>query len=192
MLQSRQTRIQRKNNAAILEAALEVFSLQGFRGATLDKIADVAQISKPNILYYFANKEAIYTALLTNLLATWLDPLRAIDPEGEPVAEIMIYVHRKFELSRDFPRESRLFANEIIQGAPRLTTVLETELKDLVDEKAEVFTQWMKTGKIAKIHPVHLLFSIWSLTQHYADFDTQVQAVLGSSKKAITSKHGAF
>jgi|TARA_B110000503_G_scaffold47792_1_gene77790 TetR/AcrR family transcriptional regulator len=180
-LPTRQTRIQRKNHIAILDAALEVFSLQGFRGATLDEIANVAQISKPNILYYFTSKDAIYTALLTDLLATWLDPLRAIDPEGDPITEIMTYLRCKLDLSRDFPRESRLFANEIIQGAPRLKAVLETELKELVDDKVKIFTIWMNAGKIAQMHPVHLLFSIWSLTQHYADFDAQVQAVSGPS-----------
>ena len=148
---TRQTRIQRKNHIAILDAALEVFSLQGFRGATLDEIANVAQISKPNILYYFTSKDAIYTALLTDLLATWLDPLRAIDPEGDPITEIMTYLRCKLDLSRDFPRESRLFANEIIQGAPRLKAVLETELKELVEDKVKIFTIWMN-AEIGRAH----------------------------------------
>ena len=34
-------------------------------------------------------------------------------------------------------------------------------------------------GHLADVHPYHLIFSIWSLTQHYADFDVQVRAVLG-------------
>ena len=50
------TRIQRRNREAILDAALEVFSAQGFRGATLDQIAERAGLSKPNMLYYFASK----------------------------------------------------------------------------------------------------------------------------------------
>lgn len=173
------TRIQQKNSEAILDAALEVFSVQGFRGATLDQIADVAGLSKPNLLYYFSSKEAIYQALLAELLDTWLDPLRAMDADGDPMAEIMSYVRRKLDLSRDYPRESRLFANEILQGAPRIRESIEGELKDLVDDKAAVLRHWMAEGKIAKVEPVHLIFSIWALTQHYADFDMQVQAVLG-------------
>jgi TetR/AcrR family transcriptional regulator len=173
------TRIQARNSKAILEAALEVFSSQGFRGATLDQIAEVAGLSKPNLLYYFPSKEAVHVALLGQLLKTWLDPLRAINPAGEPKAEILAYMQRKLELSRDFPRESRLFANEILQGAPRLMEVIEGDLKPLVDEKAAVFSRWMDEGKLARLPPVHLLFSIWSMTQHYADFDVQVRAVLG-------------
>jgi TetR/AcrR family transcriptional regulator len=173
------TRIQQRNSHAILEAALEVFSQHGFRGATLDQIAEGAGLSKPNLLYYFPSKEAVHTALLSKLLDTWLDPLRAMDPAGDPVAEIMGYVRRKLELSRDYPRESRLFANEILQGAPRMRAAIEGDLKALVDEKAAVLTAWMDQGRIARLPPVHLIFAIWALTQHYADFDVQVRAVLG-------------
>lgn len=173
------TRIQQRNSGMILEAALEVFSQHGFRGATLDQIAEVAGLSKPNLLYYFASKEAIHGALLSGLLVTWLDPLRAMDPEGDPVAELLGYVRRKLELSRDFPRESRLFANEMLQGAPRIRAALEGELRDLVQEKSAVLRRWMDQGRIAPVHPVHLIFAVWALTQHYADFDVQVRAVLG-------------
>ena len=176
---ARKTRIQQKNSDAILEAALEVFSQQGFRGATLDEIAVTAGLSKPNLLYYFPSKEAIYATLVEGMLKTWLDPLRAIDPDGDPVEEILAYVHRKIEMSRRFPRESRLFANEILQGAPQVRPVLEGALADLVAEKAEVIQHWVEAGRIAPVHPKHLIFSIWAQTQHYADFDVQVRAVLG-------------
>lgn len=173
------TRIQKKNRAAILEAALNVFSAHGFRGATVDQIATEAGLSKPNLLYYFPSKEAMHEALLAELLDTWLDPLRALDDSGDPLAELLAYVHRKLEMSRDYPRESRLFANEIVQGAPRIYQALSEDLKALVDDKVALLESWMDAGRIARVHPYHLLFSIWSLTQHYADFDVQVRAVLG-------------
>lgn len=173
------TRIQRQNRKRILEAALEVFSAQGFRGATLDQIAAQAGLSKPNLLYYFDGKEAIHTALLTGLLANWLDPLRKLDPEGEPRAELLGYMRRKLAMSRKYPRESRLFANEVLQGAPRLQGFILGELKTLVDDRAALIRAWGEAGRIAPVDPYHLIFSIWALTQHYADFDIQVRAVLG-------------
>jgi TetR/AcrR family transcriptional regulator len=172
------TRIQARNQDAILEAALEVFSNQGFRGATLDQIADAAGLSKPNLLYYFASKDVIYATLLTRLLETWLDPLRAMNQDGDPVNELLAYVRRKLDLARDYPRESRLFANEILQGAPRMRSMIEVDLTALVAEKSEILLAWMDQGRIARLHPVHLIFSIWALTQHYADFEMQVRAVL--------------
>ncbi len=185
------SRIQIRNREAILEAALEVFSSQGFRGATLEQIAEAAGLSKPNLLYYFPSKEAVHSTLLSGLLHTWLDPLREMDADGEPVAEILGYVRRKLDLARDFPRESRLFANEILQGAPRIRAVIEGELKALVDEKAEVLRRWMDQGRLARVEPVHLIFSIWALTQHYADFDMQVRAVLGPGHDPF-AEAGAF
>lgn len=175
----RRTRIQREKREIILEAALEVFSQHGFRGATIDQIAEAAGMSKPNLLYYFRSKEDIHTTLIDRLLQTWLAPLREMDAEGEPITEILSYIRRKIEMARDFPRESRLFANEILQGAPRIMPMLEGELKELVDEKAEVIQGWIRAGRLAPVDPRHLIFSIWATTQHYADFDVQVCAVLG-------------
>jgi len=178
----RRTRIQEEKEEQILEAALDVFSRDGFRGATIDQIAAVAGMSKPNLLYYFRTKEAMHRALIERVLDTWLDPLREFDAEGNPEAEIRSYIRRKLEMARDFPRESRLFANEVLRGAPLIEDALKGPLKQLVDEKADVIRVWAKSGKIAKCDPYHLIFSIWSTTQHYADFDVQVRAVLGQEK----------
>ncbi|PCJ75701.1 MAG: TetR family transcriptional regulator [Rhodobacteraceae bacterium] len=176
---NKDTRIQREKREIILDAALQVFSENGFRGATLDQIAGVAGLSKPNMLYYFSGKEAIYTTLLNRLLETWLQPLENIDSEGDPHAEIMGYICAKLEFSRKFPRESRLFAIEILNGAPRLSGELDGSLKNLVDRSVGIFRKWMSEGQLAKVDPYHLIFSIWATTQHYADFAVQMRSVLG-------------
>jgi len=177
-----QSRIQKKNKDFIMKAALDIFSKYGFRGSTLDQIAKQSGLSKPNLLYYFPSKEAIHRELLSGLLENWLDPLRSLNSEGNPFEEIMGYVRRKLYLSKTLPKESRLFANEILQGAPIIKDVLKGELKHLVDEKAKIIQKWSDEGLILPIHPYHLIFSIWSLTQHYADFDTQIRAVLTNEK----------
>nr|WP_319251927.1 TetR family transcriptional regulator C-terminal domain-containing protein [uncultured Celeribacter sp.] len=186
------TRIQKKNTETILEAALDVFSQHGFRGATLDQIARAAGLSKPNLLYYFPSKVAIHRALIDGLMQTWLDPLRKIQSDGEPIEEIIAYVLRKLEMSREYPRESRLFANEIVQGAPNIMDKIEDELKTLVDEKAAIIEAWIAAGQIAPANARHLLFSIWATTQHYADFDAQIRGILhpeGDSHFADASAH---
>lgn len=178
----RRTRIQQEKRERILEAALEVFSVNGFRGSTIDQIAIAAGMSKPNILYYFRSKEEMHVILIQRLMERWLAPLREIDDIGDPMTELRGYIRRKLEMARDFPRESRLFANEVLQGAPRINDLLEGELRALVDEKAEVMRGWMRAGKVARVDPWHLIFSIWATTQHYADFDVQVRAVLGPDR----------
>ncbi len=176
--QKKRTRIQERNRASILEAALEVFSQAGFRGATLDQIAKEAGLSKPNLLYYYASKEAIHNELLSELMDSWLEPLEALDADGDPIEEIIGYVLRKLDMARSLPRQSRLFANEIVQGAPRIMDQIEGPLKTLVDEKAKVILGWVKAGQINPVDPYHLIFSIWATTQHYADFDAQIRAIL--------------
>ncbi len=186
------TRIQKKNTLAILEAALEVFSQHGFRGTTLDQIAQAAGLSKPNLLYYFPSKEAIHTALLMGLMDTWIDPLKEMDKDGNPVDEIVAYVLRKLEMARVYPRESRLFANEIVQGAPHIADQIKGPLRNLVNDKAELIRGWAGDGKLAEIDPHHLIFSIWSTTQHYADFDVQVRGILQPERDEHFEAASAF
>ena len=88
--------------------------------------------------------------------------MEELDDIGDPLTELRGYIRRKLEMARDFPRESRLFANEILQGAPRIMPMLEGELKALVDEKAAVIKGWMRAGKVARTDPYHLIFSIWA------------------------------
>lgn len=172
------SRIQIRNRRRILDAALEVFSQHGYRGATLDQIAEAAGMSKPNLIYYFDGKAAMHVAVLNTLMEEWLSPLAAIDEAGEPLEEILTYVRRKMEMSRKFPRESRLFANEIIQGAPRMGPHLESGLKPLFDEKCRLIQGWVDDGRLAQADPQQLIFSIWAITQHYADFEAQVRVLI--------------
>ncbi|MDD7911470.1 MULTISPECIES: TetR family transcriptional regulator C-terminal domain-containing protein [Pseudovibrio] len=177
------TRIQQEKTEKILAAALDVFSAYGFRGSTIDQVAERAGLSKPNLLYYFDNKEAIHAELIKRMLYIWLDPLHQVREEGDPIEEICAYVQRKLEMARDYPRESRLFANEMLQGAPRIGPMISGPLKTMVDEKAALIESWSKAGKIADVDAYHLLFSIWSTTQHYADFDVQVTKLMGKRAK---------
>jgi TetR/AcrR family transcriptional regulator len=175
------SRIQQRNRRLILDAALDVFSHHGYRGATLDQISERSGLSKPNILYYFDGKAEIHLTLLNQLMETWLDPLVTLDETGDPLEEILDYVRRKHDMARDFPRESRLFAGEILQGAPRMGPHLEKDLKPLFDAKCEVIQKWVAAGHLAPVDPKHLIFSIWATTQHYADFATQVTVLQGET-----------
>jgi TetR/AcrR family transcriptional regulator len=183
----KRTRIQEANEERILDAGLEAFSTYGFRGATVDQIAALAKMTKPNLLYYFRRKQDIYLAVLRRILERWLQPLEQLNAGGDPADEIAAYIDRKLELSRDSPKASRLFAMEIMQGAPMLAPVLSGRLKKLVDEKAAVIEGWIAAGRLAPVDPYHLIFMIWATTQHYADFEVQIRALLGD--KADTPAH---
>ncbi|MCF6215037.1 MAG: TetR family transcriptional regulator C-terminal domain-containing protein [Emcibacter sp.] len=180
-MQKKRSRIQIINQQKLLDAATEVFASYGFRGATIDQIADMAGMSKPNLLYYFKTKKEIYLAVLEQTLNKWLQSLQDWMVTGTPEETIINYINKKFEFSRDHAAGSRVFANEIMEGAPILKNLLGEDLKRLVGENTRVIKGWVTAGQIRPIEPIHLMFMIWAVTQHYADFSAQIETLTGKT-----------
>ena len=171
--------IRQANEALILAAAERVFAGAGFGGATMAAIAEASGLPKANLHYYFGSKQALYRAVLARTLTDWLLPAQAITPEADPKTAIETYIRAKMALSAQRPHASKVFANELLHGAPVVKTLLATELRDMVTTKATVLQGWIDAGRMAPVNPVHLFFTLWAATQTYADFDEQVCAVLG-------------
>lgn len=178
---SRRSRAVAAKRNTIMAAALEFFSLYGLHGTSLDQVAERADVSKTNLLYYFPSKEELYVAVLRDLLDIWLEPLKALSTGQEPMEAIKEYIYLKLCVSRDHPQASRLFCLEMLQGAPLLKQILSTHLKQLVEEKSAIIEGWVEKGLIAPIEPLHLLFILWATTQHYADFGVQIEAISGQT-----------
>lgn len=172
---------QQTKRKVIMQAALELFSRSGVHGTSVEQLADKADVSKTNLLYYFSSKEQLYLEVIKQLLDVWLQPLQGFSVEQDPIQTINNYIKTKLELSRDNPAESRLFCMEMVQGAPLLFNELNSPLRALVESKVQVINAWIEAGKLAPVDPYHLIFSIWSTTQHYADFRIQVEAVTGKT-----------
>ena len=171
---------------AILTAALNTFSQYGIHGTRLEQVAELAGVSKTNLLYYFPSKEALYVAVMQQILDIWLAPLKAFREDLAPLVAIQEYIRLKLEVSRDYPQASKLFCLEMLQGAPLVMDELTGDLKALVVEKSAIIAAWVSAGKLAPIDPHHLIFMIWATTQHYADFATQVEAVTGKTLRDET------
>ena len=182
---NKNTRIQLENRERVLDAALQVFSAHGFRGSTVEQIASASGMSKANVLYYFRRKQDIYVAVLEKTLTQWLDPLALLNANGDPLEELWRYAQAKLHMSRNYPAASRLFAMEILSGAPMIGSYLENELHDLVTDKCELIQQWIDEGALVSISPLHLIFFIWSTTQHYADFMPQISALHHDSEDKL-------
>lgn len=167
--------------AAILNAALALFSRNGLHGTTVEQIAETADISKANLFYYFSGKEAVYVAVLRDLLDEWLAPFREMSADDDPMASLGDYIRKKIVFSRIRPEASRLFCIEMIGGAPLLGDELRSSVRELVRSKASVISAWIEAGLLAPVDPYHLIFTIWATTQHYADFAVQIEAMTGRS-----------
>ncbi len=164
---------------ALLAAAESVFARAGFKGATTAAIAEAAGLPKANLHYHFGSKQALYREVLARTLRDWLVPLEALAPESDPRQALERYLRAKMAMSAARPDASRVFANELLHGAPVLGDLMRTDLRAMVRRKAAVIDHWIAAGKMAQVDATHLFFSIWAITQTYADFDVQVRAVLG-------------
>lgn len=174
----RRGRVGERNRRRILTAAEKVFARTGYQGATLDEIAKESMLPKANLLYYFKSKEALYHAVITDILEAWLAALGEISVDDDPAEALTGYIERKMTLSRERPDGSRVFAMEIITGAPVIGDYLRGTLRDWVERQGAVFRVWQSRGMMADLPPEHVFFAIWAMTQTYADFAPQVTAVL--------------
>ncbi len=162
-----------------MKAATILFADHGFDGTTTAEIAAAAGLPKANVHYYFGTKERIYRAVLEDILKLWLQEadhwLTAARPPAEALAG---YIRAKLALSRDRPEASRIYAGELLRGAPHIKPYLRFVLRDRVQALSEVIAAWVATGRLKPVDPVHLLCCIWAMTQTYADFAPQVAALL--------------
>ena len=177
--QKRREKALLEKRTRIMDAALSLFSKNGVSGTTVEQVSELANVSKSNLLYYFKSKEGLYLSVITHLLDVWLTPLQSFSAEQDPIETLSDYIKVKLEMSRDNPAESKLFCMEVVQGAPLLIKELETPLKTLLDAKSAVIIEWIEAGKLKPVDPIHLIISIWAITQHYADFSVQIKAVTG-------------
>jgi TetR/AcrR family transcriptional regulator len=163
----------------IRRAAEEVFAEMGFEGASTSLIAKRAGLPKANLHYYFKTKNDLYQFVLRDIIELWLNTAQEIQRDGDPATALAHYIAQKIDLARDRPIASRVFANEVLHGAPRFDDFMRRDLKEWVDAKAAIIDGWVAQGRMDPVDPKHLFFMIWATTQTYADFTVQIAAVLG-------------
>jgi TetR/AcrR family transcriptional regulator len=173
----RRTDIRQQNERLILDAAERVFAEAGFGGATMQLIADMAGLPKANLHYYFPTKEALYRRVVQNIFEIWLDAASSFDDAAGPIEGIGAYVQAKMDISRRHPHGSKVWAAEVMHGAPVIQDYLETTLRDWTNGRIAVIQRWIDQGQMAPIDPRHLLYMLWATTQHYADFGHQIETL---------------
>ncbi|MDX2203691.1 MAG: TetR family transcriptional regulator C-terminal domain-containing protein [Hyphomicrobiaceae bacterium] len=163
----------------ILAGAEEVFARYGLHGATTAMIASAAGISKPHIYYYFSSKETLYNAVLERTLTLWNSAIPTSTSGLEPQAFLREYIRAKLEFSRSSPKLSRIFANEILNGAPILRGRIKTDAAAALGRLVKLFDGWQAARKIKPIDSAHLVFMIWGMTQYYANSASELEILLG-------------
>ncbi|GGO83140.1 TetR family transcriptional regulator [Marinobacterium nitratireducens] len=175
-------RIRQHNEKLILTAAEQEFARYGFKGTSMQQVADRAGLPKANIHYYFNNKLGLYYAVLSNIIDLWDSSFNELDAHDDPAVVLPRYIATKLDFSRRYPQASRVFAMEILSGGPHLSEYFQQDYRDWFRGRAAVFEHWIAAGKMKPIDPAHLIFLLWGSTQHYADFAVQIDAALGEDR----------
>ena len=178
-LRRRKAHIRETNEAHLLACAEAVFAERGLEGASTAMIAERAGLPKANLHYYFPTKLALYRRVLEDLFEDWHRAADTFESSDDPVEAIGGYVRTKMELSRRRPLGSKVWASEIIHGAGHMQDILNERVKPWLETRVVVIENWISRGLLAPVDAETLMFMIWATTQHYADFDVQVRAVLG-------------
>jgi TetR/AcrR family transcriptional regulator len=180
--QPRKIEIRKANEALILAAAEKLFATNGYQGTATGDIAREAGIPKANLHYYFKTKSNLYREVLKNILDDWMAAASMFDIYHEPEEALRTYVKAKMEFSRQRPFGSRVWAREIMSGAPVLDNFLGTVLKAWLNERVRIIRRWAREEKIKPVDPHALMYMIWATTQHYADFERQIIILNGGKQ----------
>ena len=172
-------RIRQKNEQAILNAAAEEFARHGFKGTSMNAIAQRVGLPKANLHYYFNSKLGLYVEVLRNILDLWDTAFTDVTEDDDPASALAGYIRRKMEFSRRHPQASKIYAMEVISGGEHLAAHFNQDYRDWFCGRTAVFDAWIAAGKMDPIDPMHLIFLIWSSTQHYADFSGQIRRIAG-------------
>ena len=167
-----------QNLQQILAAAEQEFVEKGYRGASVQAIADRAGLPKANVQYYFKRKSNLYLTVLDSIVELWNTSFSQISEQDDPAVALDRFIREKVRLAVTHRRASKLFAMEIVGGAPYLGDYLKSDMRQWVADRAAVIQAWVDAGKMAPVDPMHFIFLVWSSTQHYADFDAQALALL--------------
>ena len=177
ILKAAKAHIRAENERLILEAGERIFAQHGFRGATMQMIADQAGLPKANLHYYFDSKEKLYRCVVENIFEIWLQAASSFENSDEPKEALKLYIYEKMQISRRHPYGSKVWANEVMQGAPIIQDFLETQLRSWTDGRIESIQAWIAAGKIRSVEPRWVMYMIWATTQHYADFGHQIETL---------------
>ncbi|MDD0841769.1 TetR/AcrR family transcriptional regulator [Pseudomonas sp. Gutcm_11s] len=179
-------RIRQKNEKAIIAAAEVEFARHGYKGTSMNSIAQAVGLPKANLHYYFSSKQGLYIAVLQNILCQWEKALDGMTVNDDPAEALSRYIRSKIEFSRTQPLASRIFAMEVISGGQQLAAHYSQGSRDWFHGRTAVIQGWIDAGKMDPVDPAHLIFMLWGSTQHYADFASQIALYSGKSslKKA--------
>jgi TetR/AcrR family transcriptional regulator len=163
-----------KTRAAILQAALEEFSLEGVAGARTDEIARRAGVNKALLYYYYKDKEGLYDAALEQVFSGLAERVMKVlqTPGLPPRARLLTYLEAHFDYIASAPVYPRLVQREFMRTAgrtlsPAASRIFERYGKPIYARLLQLINEGIASGDFRKIDAGQALTSILGIINFY-------------------------
>lgn len=79
----RKVKARSEKRSAVVAAAAELFVIRGYDGTSMDMIAEAAHVSRQTVYNQFESKEALFRAIIDDVLEEFMAPLVGASPRAE-------------------------------------------------------------------------------------------------------------
>ncbi len=171
-----------KKISSILEAAEIEFASKGYEGTTIQSIADRAEKTKRQVMYFFSNKETLYAEVLKRIFKHWRSEELNMWP-GQPVEIFEEYMEHLLEQARTNPTHNKFMINEMLRGAPFFKeNRRQHDILKLTNRRIERLQEWVDQGLIRDFDPKFFLFFLWGMQHFFVVFEPEVAFFLDKEK----------
>ena len=150
----------------LLDAAIEAFSENGFKGTSTRDIAERAGVHHPLITYHFKNKDQLWRAAADKVFRDFRRSLAASleDYRQESPRERMAFLIRAYvRYAKSQPALHKVMVQEASYPNPRLDWLIDTHLKPFFDATFELLEELQAIGVAPPGNP-RLLFNMIRLS----------------------------
>jgi TetR/AcrR family transcriptional regulator len=168
-----------ERRTTIIEEAIRQFGRDGYRGASLDRIAGEVGVRKQTLLYYFPSKDALLEACLASAgRRLGLEIATALEGQDSYWDRAEAVIHAVFGLAAEWP-EFPMFVREAGRLGPEAFDRF-AEILDPLRTRAVGFLQaGMDLGEIRKQDPAMLLFTLYTAVVGSLTEASVLNAVVG-------------
>jgi TetR/AcrR family transcriptional regulator len=147
----------------ILDAALQTFSLYGFDGASITRIARLHRVSPPLIHYYFANKDELWRAAMDQGIGAMVSDLEEICKEmveADCIARLKFFIRRYLGMVTERRAVFRVIVRESDMPSPRLTWLAHHYMTPLYKLIAGLIEEAQTAGRLKAVAPPYHMAQI--------------------------------
>lgn len=166
----RKARERNQRRLQIMDAAKRVFSQKGFNGATIEEIAQEAELSPATLYLYFKNKNELYTSLNLRMLKYLCERVErvAARASGDPAGRVRSLARAMYDVYRFDPliltNVFHMQSSDALRGlSPEQAEEINLMATKALRTMAGIFAQGMELGAFRPCHPVAMADLVWAV-----------------------------